>query len=279
MIHELDNADFHKALPLYKEGPPTYANMVINAVAEGTTPGRVWVDDPQDPRSCLMWDKGPVYCLAGNAGNAEFNTALATLIRTNIAPTAIARGVYYFKLFYTPGGWDDKLADLFRGATFREGERTLCTFDALKTTAWREMIPNGFSMRLVDADFLGKDSPVNVSIVTEEISCCWASVGTFLERGFGFCLLHNNKIISWCTSEYVSGNNYGIGIATDEEYQGRGFATITASAFVEHCTRLDGNPYWDAWTRNLPSLAVAEKVGFKRYSTYTVYIGEYGTGK
>lgn len=76
-----------------------------------------------------------------------------------------------------------------------------------------------------------------------------------------------------CTAEYVSPGKCGIGIATAEPYRQQGFATLTASAFIEECQRRQITPYWDAWLRNTASVARAEKVGLRKVQDYWVFVG------
>ena len=78
-----------------------------------------------------------------------------------------------------------------------------------------------------------------------------------------------------CTAEYVSGGRCGIGIETVPAYQGRGIATLTASAFAGYCATWSITPHWDAWSSNLPSVVVAEKVGFRKVETYSVLVADF----
>jgi RimJ/RimL family protein N-acetyltransferase len=87
----------------------------------------------------------------------------------------------------------------------------------------------------------------------------WTSITRFMKCGFGFNLATGNKVVSWCTSEYMSKDKCGIGIATLREYQNRGLATITASAFVEHSHQRSIQPHWECNVENLASRRVAEK--------------------
>ena len=99
---------------------------------------------------------------------------------------------------------------------------------------WRVSVPSGFSVRQIDADLLATDRLRGIEILRNEIQTGWHSVEDFLHTGFGFCLLRKNEIVTWCTAEYVSDGKCGVGIETAVEHMRRGFATITASAFVEH---------------------------------------------
>jgi hypothetical protein len=54
----------------------------------------------------------------------------------------------------------------------------------------------------------------------------------------------------------------------------QGFATLTASALVSCCQSNRITPHWDSWKANLPSVAVAEKIDFRKALEYDVYLGE-----
>ena len=63
MIHRLDYEDYHKVRPLFAE-LAEYAFMV-DSILEGIRPGGVYVDDPQEPQSAMMYAGGWTF-LAGN---------------------------------------------------------------------------------------------------------------------------------------------------------------------------------------------------------------------
>jgi RimJ/RimL family protein N-acetyltransferase len=44
-----------------------------------------------------------------------------------------------------------------------------------------------------------------------------------------------------------------------------------ASACVDYCLTEYITPHWHCWADNLPSVAVAEKVGFKKSLVYPAY--------
>jgi RimJ/RimL family protein N-acetyltransferase len=114
---------------------------------------------------------------------------------------------------------------------------------------------------------------VNLDEVIGEIKSTWPD-DRFLENGFGFCALRNEgEIVCWCTGEYAGGRHIGIGIETVGEWRGRSLATLTASAFVEHCLSEGIEAHWDCWAHNLPSIRVAEKVGFRKVLDYDVKQG------
>jgi GNAT superfamily N-acetyltransferase len=271
--HELNKDEYEKALPLLVGEPLTYFHIVLKAIAEGNTSGRLWVDNPATPNTLLMWDEGPILGLAGDTSNSRFNEDLATLVSRQIAP-ALAHGHHGFKMFYT-NGWEEGAAHIFKNAQVQKRDRVISIFDTLKVEHWKDNIPAGCSVRQINLELLASESLENLDTLKEEIACCWTSVAHFLDKGLGFCVVTGGKIASWCTAEYASGTDRGIGIETVEEYQGRGFATLTACAFVEHCLSKGLTPYWDAWKSNIPSLALADKVGFKKIRDYPVILGRF----
>ncbi len=101
----------------------------------------------------------------------------------------------------------------------------------------------------------------------------------FCAPALAFACSETNEIVTWCTAEYVSAGKCGVGIETAVEHMRRGFATITASAFVEHAVAKGLTPHWDSWKMNLPSVAVAHKVGFRLISEYAVFTGRFQASK
>jgi RimJ/RimL family protein N-acetyltransferase len=73
-------------------------------------------------------------------------------------------------------------------------------------------------------------------------------------------------------ADYVAGNDYEMGIHTDEDHRKRGFATLTVAATVEHCLA-NGveNIGWHCWSSNVTSAATAKKVGFEQTIEHPVY--------
>ncbi|KPJ63458.1 hypothetical protein AMJ44_14455 [candidate division WOR-1 bacterium DG_54_3] len=272
MIHKLIQKEYKKVHSLFA-GP--HLNLVIDAFVEGNSPGRIWVDDVVGPRTAFMWDKAHCYYLVGSAYNEKFNTELKKSIVKKIVPEAIEHNRFLFKVYYTSEVWESKIEAIFGTASPRKRERVLYTLQKLEIPEWRDKIPPGLCIRRIDGKLVKKTNLENIDDVLSEIESCWNSVDDFLRNGFGFCLMHDRVIACWCTAEYVSGKKCGIGIETAKEYRERGFAKLTTCAFVDYCISNNILPHWDSWKDNLPSIAVAEKIGFKKALDYAVYFGRF----
>ena len=85
MITELDNSNFHKLIPLF---PDVFYNLGSLAVLNKDINGHVWVDDPENPKSCMIVDNEWTIHLGGNHDNNEFNQHIEQIIREDIFPKA-----------------------------------------------------------------------------------------------------------------------------------------------------------------------------------------------
>src|SRR5262245_21610847 len=93
--------------------------LVIDAVIAGNSPGRLWVDDANEPRSALLWDNTHNFYLAGAADNALFNLAVNDLFVDEITPFAQEHELGIFKLYYSSDHWERPIETLFGGYALR----------------------------------------------------------------------------------------------------------------------------------------------------------------
>jgi RimJ/RimL family protein N-acetyltransferase len=276
MIFELKKNDYEKVRSLFKG---LNYHLVIFSIIEGNSPGRVYVDNVDHPQSAFVWDytEGGFY-LAGDENNEEFNQSLNQCILEEIYPASkeIPRCVE-FVLNYHPDTWENKLDIVLRNTNAIKHFRKHFFLKELKVD-WRSMILDGFEITQVDEALLSRTQLKNMDHVTGWVMGNWQSVENFMEKGFGFCLLHNDTIVSWCIADYAAGNDTEmpisaeIGIHTDEDYQKRGFATLTVAATVDYClTHGFKNIGWHCWSSNEASVATAMKVGFEQIIEHPVY--------
>ncbi len=241
-----------------------HLSLVIDAIGAGNSPARVWVDGLTAPRAALIWDGSHSVYLAGSIERAG---EWRNLFDREVAPAG--HGV--LKAYVT----DVAAETVFAGCPLRRRERVLYRGGRRSIPDWRTRLPDGFRISVIDERLTGRDTFANAVDVIAEIESCWESLSDFRRSGFGFIAHDAQTIACWCTAEFVSGGKCGIGIETIPAYRGQGLATLTASAFLEHCAERAMTPHWDAWAHNLPSVAVAEKVGFEKVETYATYVCEF----
>ena len=268
MIHPLEFKDFRKISPLVRED---YLRLHIDAMIEGNTPGRIWVDNLENPTSAYIWDKAHCHYLVGENDSEEFNESIMEFLNGEVIPKARRGGYSTFKL-YCSAGWEAATCDMSARSFIKRGRRF---YRFNKSSVQKKESPSDFSLEVIDKNLLQSKRLRNMDLVRGEISSCWNTLDDFLEKGFGLSMRHHDEIVGWCTGEYVSDRVCGMGIEVLEKHQGKGLATVMASSFVEYCLHKDITPHWDSFDDNVPSLRVAEKIGFERVSEYSVYFGSF----
>jgi hypothetical protein len=100
----------------------------------------------------------------------------------------------------------------------------------------------------------------------------WHSTDDFLQNGFGYCLIHDDTIASWCIADAVLGERCEMGVTTDAGHRRRGLAAVVVSAAVEHCLERGFHEIgWHCLRSNAGSIAVGHKVGFEIERAYDGY--------
>jgi RimJ/RimL family protein N-acetyltransferase len=242
-----------------------YLGFVLDAVIAGNTPARVWTDDPEAPASALIWDDSHTVYLAGSIDHPERWRRLFDQEVAAARPGLVK--------LYIP---DAAAGTVFAGHRLQRRQRVLYRLGEQRIPDRSRRLPDGFSISPINDRFAELSRLGNFGEVVSEIESCWESIGDFRHRGFGYVAHDATSIACWCTAEYVSDRHCGTGIETVPAYRGRGLATLTADAFAEAAAGRGLTAYWDAWTDNLPSIAVAEKVGFRRVATYSIFVGSFG---
>jgi len=90
MLHELDQGEFHRVLPLFRG---YLQDPMMHAVVEGRSRGRVFVDDAVVPGAALVCTGAECAYVVGGQGSSQFNEALRQLVLEEIIPAARAGGL------------------------------------------------------------------------------------------------------------------------------------------------------------------------------------------
>lgn len=263
-IHEIEPKDYEKLRPIFADLAVIQLNVV--AILDGTCPGRVYADDVARPRTAYMIS-GDGHYLAGATGNQAFNEALNAALPRD----------HYFVLLCDPELWSGALDVVLRHTYAIRSTRHYYMLAQHRMPDWQDHIPEGFSMRRIDADLLATERKNRDGIV-EWILEEWKSVDDFFERGFGFCLVHEDDdvVVSWSLSDYVSGDRCEMGIETDWNYRRQGLGTMTAAATAAYALAQGFDTTgWHCWHNNVGSIGVAGKVGFEKTADYDIYINHW----
>jgi len=269
MLYRLESEAYEKVRSLFNE---LDYNLIISAVIEGTSPGRIYVDDVADPRTAFICSVEGYY-LAGYENNDEFNVSLNRLIFERFfAGDTVRKGETDVAIGFHPESWKDKMPIMFKGRLPLKTARRHYVCTKLRVADWKDRVPEGFKVQIIDEKLLETPKLEIPKHLTDWIKINWGSIADFMQRGVGSCMIHDKKVVSWSVADCISRNTCEIGIHTREDYRRQGLATLTAAAAVDYCLsnglRSVG---WHCDEYNVPSIKVAEKVGFKLERKYVQY--------
>ena len=256
---------------------PTATCTPLNAVLEGHSSGRIFVDDPDRPSVGFVWTPWGYFYLAGSVENAAFNRALGHTLVDTLIPLSVAMGERWPALYPDSEAWASQLDVLLPGRTLHTVPRRTFDFrseDFEMQRRWRDRVVDGFRM-VTFAELLSAEIG---EALAGEIRATWRDVRTFSEQGFGFALLHNDEIASACHACFVGNGEAEVSVRTEEAYRRQGLGTLVASAFVEACLGRGLTPSWECWHDNVASDMLARRLGFKKRKDVPVYVWEEAVG-
>lgn len=264
---------------LHDAFPGAQLALVRAAIAAGNTAGRLWrVVHDEGGESALLWDKGNnVFYLGGEGLPRAGLAALANLVANEVQPQATAEGARYFRARGVTAELDAQIPSLFPALALQQTEKRFCAYPAQEPPVTGDLAIEGLSLLALDGEFLQSDRE-NLAEVQAEIAWMWpgareAALSRFLANGFGSAAVVGQRIVCWCTAEYVSAERCGTGIETEADYRRQGIATATAAHFVAAALQRGLTPYWECDSENLPSVRIATRLGFQEEEAATLWVG------
>ena len=272
MIHPLPIDQFFKARPLFER--LTQSQPMCTAVLEGIYPGKVYVDDPAEPRTALLTtyiesEANGIWCfLAGNPANPGFSQAVNNGI---FSRQLIAEGVPI--LFFTcdPDDWGGQMDRIVAPRPPIWFERNHFIGRQVSFN-WRAAVPPGFSVERISGDLRqlpGLHLPEDIAATLEK----WEQISDTRFRDFGFVTLDRTGpqpvIASWATIDFIAAGAGDLGFFTQPDYRQRNLGTIAVSVALEYgfANGLQ-QVNWTCDAGNPGSMRTAEKLGLERIEDY-----------
>ncbi len=255
-MFKLNENELEKARPLFTPLIPHH--LAINSILAGLSPAVVYVDDVVEPAAAVTRINYRLFL----GGQAVVTPDLVTLLTETIPAQSRAEGRESF-IVYAAKEHEPLFSVLFGSKTPIRRQRQYFELDARQFDR-PLVVPDGYRLYPVDANLLTQTHLQNMDWLKEEMVSERPSLDDFLAKSFGFCVIHADKIVGWCLSEYNCGPRCEIGIATDEAHQRKGLATTMATAVIHHALSQGIHQIgWHCWADNTPSSATARKLGFQ----------------
>jgi RimJ/RimL family protein N-acetyltransferase len=274
-MHKLGTDELKVVEDLLK---PLDIHLAVKSVIDANTPGMIFVDDREQPKSAFVWARNRLF-LAGKSNNEEFNNSVKNLFDETIYPESQMIGVGGYSLFYSPDDWGDSVkSEILAGKYPLEDTRLHFRFKQFRHN-WQQIIPDGFSVHAVNKELLNDKTLGNLDTLMEEMQSERPTVIDFLEKSFGYCVIYEGELVAWCLSEYNRKDSCEVGIETLGRFKRKGLAIITCSALIEHAL-ITGitNIGWHCFSRNNASIATAKSIGFEIVHEYPSFWGVFDKG-
>jgi GNAT superfamily N-acetyltransferase len=234
-------------------------HTVLRTILSGETPGRIYADDPKNPRWFFAQFRHRAF-ISGEP-DPTVQEELRTFILKEVFANCRAFKVPLFRLSPDASAWMPILkAALHDHAPIISPYH--CYRLALTGSPVPVGLPTGFSLRQVNADlmetdFEGKDD------LAEEMCSERESVTAFLEKSFGLAAFADGRLAGWCLSEYNTPTRCEVGIATLPPHRRKGLAAAMTRAFINQALEKGlSEILWHCYPSNTGSVRTALNCGF-----------------
>jgi len=181
-------------------------NLAVDSILDGNTPARVFANHVNQPGVALMWNRMDAVLLGVAQTSTDDVQSLRKVLHDEIIPEARKTGIPELTLFFDFQNHYHLAVALVENLDFHLAERRFYHFKKPKNNL-HSLIPVNAELHKMAADMFSGQKDRNEQSVLGWILSFWESVYAFLERGFGFYVVHSNQIASWSLSVYTSGNN------------------------------------------------------------------------
>ena len=255
-MYKLEPARYQLVLPSLKE--VSINHLFALAVINGKIDGEIYVDDPVQPSTFLVRHSYGMLLLWGNCYNERFNQKL----KTYVLSSEKRQGTEWLQAF--PASWDAVLENLL-GESVERDTRLNFRFEQTKRSCFLQPAESDYQLVLTDEALFLR---VKGTVVPSRF---WRNAAEFNRIGLGYTLVKDGIPVSTAFTAFVEGRELEIGIETQQEYQGLGFAPIVCSALIDYCLQHGLTPVWACRKGNVASAKLATKLGFEVTKTTSYY--------
>lgn len=227
--------------------------------------GRGWVDTIDNP-TCAQILVGDFCYYAGDHRSESAHELMKNIPADFTSPHMLAIPQNHY--------WDRLIEDIYPGKYERYMRYAIkkekdC-FDRVRLQSLINAVPSGFQIVRINEELYDKALAQDPF---RDFCSQFLSAEDYVKRGLGFCILHNNEIVSGASSYSIYDEGIEIEIVTKTEYRRNGLAAACAARLIGECLDHCLYPSWDA--ANKASVSLAEKLGYhfdKEYVTYKISV-------
>ena len=251
MIYEADFNVRKKLVPMFEKIDST----IVLSYLQGHM-GTAWVDDLENPTVAQI----TVGIFVFYAGNSNLKEAEELLFNLPDFTLAIVDSDEWKKRIETV---HSGAIEKFQRYRFKKNPEHL---DRAHIEDLMSSLPKGYEIMKVDKN-IAQSSSFNE--LSEDFTSQFDSIDDFINRGIGYAILHEGKVVSAATSFSIYDEGIEIEVASHSDHRRKGLATIVASALILDCIERGKYPSWDG--ANSESVELAKKLGYVFKESYDTY--------
>jgi len=124
----------------------------------------------------------------------------------------------------------------------------------------------------ITGELLCRSDIKNLNRIIADIKACWHSIDQYVQYGgIEYCLLKENEIAAWCSTDYIVENECELYIETFEGYKQKGLGTQVGLACVQACLQQGLFVRWNCFDYAIGSVKTAENIRLMKMDTCPVY--------
>lgn len=223
------------------------AGLRCQAVLDDRAAGAIFTDHPETPSWGVVQEAafGSLY-LGGHPSSALLAQLISDLRLKGDVLVGLREGDPRWSLF--PSAPD------YSGYTLEFTERAA-------GSALPE-VPHGCVLRRLDHSLSKQILDRNLLIRM------FGSIQNALEWGYGLCLLQGDELLCEAFAGPSAGELIEIGVETQPRHMHKGYGTLTCSHLISFMEQQGFNTYWNCAKQNLPSVALARRLGYQTEREY-----------
>ena len=233
---ELNRKSLGHLRNLFADGSPY--ELFVDSVLQGFQ-GTAFVDCETNP-SVARLKIGPFNILGGNSASD--------------AAIEIISDAQRYDYFIGDSSWEEKVKAVYQGRYIIHRRETFDhrKLDEEKLRKFIEQLPEGVEIKKIEKEEkerIGKEVSPNLIFYRE-----------FLEKGVGFCALHQNRLVGGVATAINSKHAIQFQIDTIPDYRNRGIGTALGAHIILYYLEKGIEPHWD--TGDAASKHLAKKLGY-----------------
>ncbi len=255
MIYEADKSVREKLIPMFEK----IESNIILSYLQGHM-GNAWVDNLENPTVAQI-TVGIFVFFAGDSNTKEAEELLYNLPDFTLA--IVDSDEWKNRIETVHSGSIEK----FQRYRFKKNPDHL---DKKHIQKLLSTLPQGYEIKRIDKNIAKAPSFRELS---EDFVSQFDSIDDFINRGVGYAILSEGRVVSAATSFSIYDDGIEIEVASHSKHRRKGLATITASTLILDCLDRGKYPSWDG--ANMESVELAQKLGYIFKESYDTYFIDY----